>query len=632
MIKHAGEYFNYENIKVHMDSQYALSIVSPEIADGAGTWAKVGWSFHSELQLAPDSSTIIALFSPPEALLDLVEESEGGKEAMRHPPVKAHHLGEGMNSRSGSVDFLLLNLRTDYIFGLFQGGSDNPVLVAVSEVLLNGRPNEPNNIHLALADEGEGHGAGLAAMRVSWVTRDEGRPVVMFQEEGPQLASGAVAPRHLRSVRRLMSHVVGGKVLGGATLPTATKHSVAPASSFTFSAKDMCTAPASGAGFHSPGTLHSVVLANLTPGTRYRYRVGDLESQEWSEYRVFVTPPAPSYLPTEQSVRIAVFGDMGAAPIDGSYESTVTGSQWASLGTAHLLESLLEKPSQQFSRSPSASGLDAVLHIGDISYARGVTFHWDMFLQEIEQVASHVPWMVGIGNHERDSTDVSDTIKSLSFFFTDDSGGECGVPYGAYFPMPEPADDFKKDTPWYSFDYGAIHFTVMSTEHDFRRGSSQFQWLKQDLKDVHREVTPWVVFAGHRPMYVDSTWGGDFDSDVAVSDLMKQELEPMLMEHQVDIGLYGHHHSYQRTCQVFDGECQDTSASEPSVFVAPVHLVVGMGGYDFSEFAESTPDWIDFQSNEQHGASVIEANHTHLHFQFFDGINYQQVDELWMKK
>ena len=64
---------------------------------------------------------------------------------------------------------------------------------------------------------------------------------------------------------------------------------------------------------------------------------------------------------------------------------------------------------------------DAVLHIGDISYAVGFNFHsssiylsfsflfyrsysseWDSFEHEIAPVASRVPYLTCIGNHERD--------------------------------------------------------------------------------------------------------------------------------------------------------------------------------------------------------------------------------------
>ena len=71
------------------------------------------------------------------------------------------------------------------------------------------------------------------------------------------------------------------------------------------------------------------------------------------------------------------------------------------------------------------------------------------------------------GNHERDDPHVSRYYAdgTSSLFSKNDGGGECGVPYQAYFPMPGPAAHPQDDAPWYSFDYGAVHFTVMSTEH-----------------------------------------------------------------------------------------------------------------------------------------------------------------------
>lgn len=58
---------------------------------------------------------------------------------------------------------------------------------------------------------------------------------------------------------------------------------------------------------------------------------------------------------------------------------------------------------------------------------------------------------------------------SGSYYVTPDSGGECGVPYGKYFQMPVQ----ELDKPWYSIEYGPVHFTIMSTEHDWRVGSEQ---------------------------------------------------------------------------------------------------------------------------------------------------------------
>lgn len=50
---------------------------------------------------------------------------------------------------------------------------------------------------------------------------------------------------------------------------------------------------------------------------------------------------------------------------------------------------------------------------------------------------------------------------------------------------------------------------------NYTRGSPQWQWLLDDLRRVNRSATPWVLFGGHRPLYVDS----DYDGDVQVASL-----------------------------------------------------------------------------------------------------------------
>ena len=49
----------------------------------------------------------------------------------------------------------------------------------------------------------------------------------------------------------------------------------------------------------------------------------------------------------------------------------------------------------------SAGSIDSIFHIGDISYATGFLVEWDYFLHLISPIASRVPYMTAIGNHER---------------------------------------------------------------------------------------------------------------------------------------------------------------------------------------------------------------------------------------
>lgn len=50
----------------------------------------------------------------------------------------------------------------------------------------------------------------------------------------------------------------------------------------------------------------------------------------------------------------------------------------------------------------------------------------------------------------------------------------------------------------FGFDYGQVHFVVMSTEHDFTRGTAQYRWIANHLANVDRSTTPWLVVVGHR--------------------------------------------------------------------------------------------------------------------------------------
>ena len=49
---------------------------------------------------------------------------------------------------------------------------------------------------------------------------------------------------------------------------------------------------------------------------------------------------------------------------------------------------------------------------------------------------------------------------------------------------------------------------MMSTEHNFTQGSRQYEWMEQDLKNVNRSLTPWVVIVGHRAMYTSQKLEG----------------------------------------------------------------------------------------------------------------------------
>jgi hypothetical protein len=116
-----------------------------------------------------------------------------------------------------------------------------------------------------------------------------------------------------------------------------------------------------------------------------------------------------------------------------------------------------------------------------------------------------------VGNHESDYPNTASNVGYGKL-----SGGECSVVSQIVMPHPinytligmasPHSERDKYNEPWYSYDIGLVHILSMSTEHNFTVGSKQYLFIKQDLENVDKSLTPWIVFIGHRPMYVNSNW------------------------------------------------------------------------------------------------------------------------------
>ena len=115
----------------------------------------------------------------------------------------------------------------------------------------------------------------------------------------------------------------------------------------------------------------------------------------------------------------------------------------------------------------NAGTVDAVYIGGDISYANGYLPVWDHFLEQSAPFTSGALFFTNLGNHE------SDSPNSASYYHGTDSGGECGVIAMSLYPEPYPAT---VNAPWWSYDVGLVHLMGMSTEHDYTKGSAQWNW------------------------------------------------------------------------------------------------------------------------------------------------------------
>ncbi|XP_008647155.2 probable inactive purple acid phosphatase 24 [Zea mays] len=250
---------------------------------------------------------------------------------------------------------------------------------------------------------------------------------------------------------------------------------------------------------------------------------------------------------------------------------------------------------------------------------------WDFFLNLIAPVASRVPYMTAIGNHERDY------VESGSVYVTPDSGGECGVAYESYFRMPA----VSKDKPWYSIEQGSVHFVVMSTEHKWSEMSKQYKWMNQDLSSINRSRTPWIIFIGDRPMY-----SSHVGIPVNVDLTFVASVEPLLLKHQADLVFFGHVHNYERTCAIYKNRCKgkpkkDASGIDTydnSKYTSPIHATVRARGFSLDKFPRIVLNKWSLSRVSEFGYARVHATRGDMLVQFVSSSTMEVLDQFRIVK
>lgn len=190
-------------------------------------------------------------------------------------------------------------------------------------------------------------------------------------------------------------------------------------------------------------TLYSVVLCNLSPGTRYFYRL--VQGQGYTGGS-FITAPDGS----ASRLKFVSYGDSRTNP---QLHDAVS-RQVVELFTADAAYQTLNL----------ALG-DLVTNGDDEGYWETEFFHPD--LSNIRAQLANLAFIPVRGNHEHS-----------------------GVLFSRYFPYPYVGK-------WYwSFDYGPAHFTVIDQYSNLEPGSAQYQWLVNDLASTQKA---WKFVALHQP-------------------------------------------------------------------------------------------------------------------------------------
>jgi len=265
---------------------------------------------------------------------------------------------------------------------------------------------------------------------------------------------------------------------------------------------------------------------------------------------------------------------------------------------------------------------DAVLHLGDTAgnltddnFQKG-----DRFLDMIEPVASAVPYMVLLGDRD-----------------------DLGV-FRRFFHMPE-----SNGNPWYTFNAGAARIVALWTEALVSLPGSDWSiqkaaWAKQQLlwldrvlerfdSAAERHLRPWVVVAGHRPVYcsIDPARCGD------EAKQLRAILEPILVRHHVDLYLSAHLHAYERTMPVQSSRlCHDSRTGDGTHFIqpcAPVFVVNGDAGTPALHYETLPAPWTAHRQPGMLSYGELNIhNGTHLQYRQMQASSASVSDEFWLIK
>jgi len=337
-------------------------------------------------------------------------------------------------------------------------------------------------------------------------------------------------------------------------------------------------APCAGSGnytdapcYYTSGLIHSAQLTGLLPDHVYHYRIsGDTRA------RAFKTAPAVG----AESITFAVVADLGQTA-----NSTET------------VDSMYAELDQ----------IDSILFAGDLSYADGYAPRWDSYARLGENLWSAVPTSYVGGNHEVGT------------------GMENWQSYEQRYPF-----NFRRSGSssmlWASFEAGPAHVVQLCSYCAFGQSSLQYEWLANDLANVDRARTPWLVVMFHTPWYTSNA-----HHSMKEGAQMREAMEGLMRQYKVDIVFNGHVHAYERTYPISQNHT-DCASGIP-------FITIGDGGNRemFAVPWGGQPEWSALREYAYGHGKFSIVNATHAHWEWLrnpDAWNPQpgQVvgDELWL--
>ncbi|KAL2251016.1 UNVERIFIED_CONTAM: Purple acid phosphatase 2 [Sesamum indicum] len=337
---------------------------------------------------------------------------------------------------------------------------------------------------------------------------------------------------------------------------------------------------------YTSGHIHHATIKRLKHDTDYIYELGkDNETRRFS----FTTPPKVG---PDVPYTFGVIGDLGQ-----TYDSNQTFEHYVSSGKGQ-----------------------AVLFLGDLSYADNHPFHdnnrWDIWGRFVEKSTAYQPWIWTAGNHELDfAPEIGENTPFKPFLH------RYNVPYKAS----------KSTSPlWYSIKRASAYIIVLSSYSAYGKYTPQYNWLEEELPKVNRAETPWLIVMVHSPWYNSNNY------HFMEGETMRVMFESWFVRYKVDLVFSGHVHAYERSKRVSNvryditnGLC--TPVSDAS---APAYIVIGDGGNIeglADNFIEPQPSYSAFREASFGHALLELKNRTHAYYTWHRNQDSEAVaaDSTW---
>lgn len=304
-----------------------------------------------------------------------------------------------------------------------------------------------------------------------------------------------------------------------------------------------------------PSDIQEVVLDGLEPATAYYYRVVAIDqsgNEVDSGTLTFRTAGRPG-----DAVRFAIIGDTESRP--------------------HI--------NDQISKLVWDHRPEFVINVGDLTDGgkEDRQFQWthEYFLG-MTQLHSRVPAVPVAGNGEGD------------LYW-----------YNRYHVLPAPEG-------YYRLVYGDIELFMLDSNRrgaDFAPGGTQREWLEAALDDSDAK---WKIAAHHHAVYSSdendygNTWAGEATT---LGDPRVQPLVEAYEQGGVDMVLYGHLHTYERTLPVRDGRI-DTARGV-------TYIQAGGAGGNLEDFTP-TRNWFSGTTHRGHHFLIVTAAGDEMQVKVYD--------------